>query len=120
MVISCADDVGRSSLEEREIRDWLDSLPSGRDCSPGSLPRPEAKAMLRTLTFDDRGRIWVERATPSGYTYDVFDGQGRLIAEMIAPPRNPRHAPFVLGDRVYLVQSDSLGVESVHRFSVAG
>lgn len=104
--------------QERKYREWLESLPPSRDCNPESLPRPETKAMLRTLTFDDRGRMWVERTTASGFAYDVFDPEGRLIAEMPSPPRDTRHAPFIRGDRIYLVQVDSLDIESVHAFSL--
>lgn len=109
--------------EKRKYEEWRESLrpsPSIGDCEPGTLPRPETREMVRAITFDEQGRTWIERTTPPGVVYDVFDAEGRLIAELPAPPRFTRHVPFIRGNRVYVVQRDSLDIESVHVFAVNG
>ncbi|MGD2216185.1 MAG: hypothetical protein PVJ64_05490, partial [Gemmatimonadales bacterium] len=51
-------------------------------CQPAELPRPELKPALREIFFDVAGRLWVEIYTPGGFAFEVFDGEGRLIARL--------------------------------------
>ncbi|MGH7460609.1 MAG: hypothetical protein ACREMA_06225 [Longimicrobiales bacterium] len=106
------------SLEEKRFRSWMDSLPPSRSCQPNGLQRPEAKQMLRAVYFDDQNRTWIERRAGNGYAFDVFDQEGRLIAQMDAPWRLPRVPVYVRGDRLYLVTTDSLDVQYVKAYHI--
>jgi hypothetical protein len=76
---------------------------------------PKSGPPLRSVTTDDSGRVWVEAMDPlrpGELILHVYDATGNLIAEAEMPERDMRVAPYVLGDRMYLVRADSLGVQS--------
>ncbi|HEX7051094.1 MAG TPA: 6-bladed beta-propeller [Longimicrobiales bacterium] len=105
--------------EEAAFREFLDQFPDER-CEPDGLQRPEAMARLRTITFDDVGRMWVERRGEGGFMLDAFDPAGRLLGEVAVPDRLERVPPFIRGDRLYLVVVDEFEVEYVKVFDIAG
>ena len=106
------------SREEARFRAWRDSLTGNPVCRPAGPHRPEAKELLRGVFFDDQSRIWVERQNGAGFTFDVLDADGTLLAELDAPERSTRVPIYVRGDRLYLVTTDSLDVQFVKAFQI--
>ena len=82
-------------------------------CDADGITRPSAKPAFRSTLWDDRGRLWVEAVTPTGFRYDLFDSTGALVAELPAPERDRSVAPTVRSGRLYWVERDSLDVQSV-------
>jgi hypothetical protein len=85
----------------------------GSECDPAEPTRPESRAALRYLAFDEGGRMWVEAATAQGFAWEVFDPAGRLLGRAPAPPRSTTIPPYVRDGRIYQVEADELGVEYV-------
>jgi hypothetical protein len=106
------------SREVARFRFWYDSLPPDRKCQPAGPQRPPAKSLLRAVFFDDQNRTWVERRNGPAYAFDVFDANGRLLAQMDAPARHAGVPVYVRGDRLYLVATDSLDVQFVKAFQI--
>lgn len=101
---------------ETVYREWRDKL-TDATCEPDHLPRPDAKPALRAIEFDDTGRMWIESTTADGFRFDVWDGNS-FIATVPAPERDTRKPFLVRGDRLYVVQSDETGEESVRIYRV--
>lgn len=55
----------------------------------------------------------MESASPQGYTWDIFDHEGRWPRSANAPERDESVPPFVRGEMLYQVEADELGVQSV-------
>jgi hypothetical protein len=87
-------------------------------CDPRRPPRPEEKALIRAILFDDRGRMWVERRTEDGFALDAFDRLGALRGSVDIPTRAEGVPIFIRGDRVYIVVQDELGVDTVLVFEL--
>ena len=104
--------------EEAKFRAEYDKLPPTRTCSASSLTRPDSKAMILGVIFDDQDRMWVERRTESGSAFDVFSPKGDLLAELKAPPHLNEIPPYVRGDRLYLATTDSLDVQYVKAYQI--
>ena len=98
-------------------RDWMSKAP-GAKCNPVEFTRPASKTAIGGVFHDDGGRMWVEAVAPNGFTFDVFDRDGRQVASMAAPERQRSVPPAFRGDRVYLVVADSLDVQSVAVFGI--
>lgn len=89
----------------------------GTTCEPRRLPQLEAKERIRGVVFDDASRMWVEWVDAQGSPFlDVFDAEGRLIAQVASVPRLSRVPLYVRGDQVYIVVTNDLGVETVKVF----
>ena len=101
----------------RPHREWSATAP-GAKCEPVEFTRPAGKPALRTLFFDDAERMWVEVIMPDGFRFDVFDLDGTHLGSMRAPARQRSVPPYVRGDRLYLVTTDSLDVQSVRVFGI--
>lgn len=104
--------------EEARFHAEFDKLPLIKTCNAGGPTRPAAKAMIVGVVFDDQGRMWVERRTQSGFAFDVFNPEGRLLAELVAPERLQDIQPYVRGDRLYLATTDSLDVPYVKTYQI--
>ena len=87
-------------------------------CNPRRPVRPEEKALIRALFFDDHGRLWVERRTAKGFVLDAFDPVGALRGSVDIPNRVYDVPIFIRGGRVYLVVQDELGINTVLAFEV--
>ena len=96
----------------RGHREWSAANP-GAKCDPVEFTRPAGKPALRTIFFDDAERMWVEVVTAEGHSFDVFDERGIHLGNMRSPARQRSVPPYVRGDRLYLVTTDSLDVQSV-------
>ena len=71
------------------------------------------------MFFDDSERMWVERRSGSGFAFDIFDAEGRHVASVEAPERAVGLPPYVRGDRLYVVERDSLGVSYAVAYRIA-
>jgi hypothetical protein len=91
---------------------------SAPSCDPRRPLRPEEKALIRAILFDDQGRLWVERRTEDGFALDAFDHFGALRGSVDIPTRAEGVPVFIRGDRVYIVVQDELGVDTVLAFEV--
>jgi hypothetical protein len=105
---------------EREIAEYREfrARNSGIDCEPDQMPRPAHKPAFRMLFWDTEGRLWGEAFRAGGFTFEIFDPEGRLIAEAAAPERDPDVPPHARGDAMVMVRRDSLGVQYVRRYEI--
>ena len=101
----------------RPHREWSAKAP-GTKCEPVEFTRPAAKPALRTIFFDDDERMWVEVVAADGHRFDVFDARGAHLGTMRAPARQRSVPPYVRDDRLYLVATDSLDVQSVKVYGI--
>lgn len=101
-----------------DFREFRETWGKGSHCDPPDLERPDTKPALRSFFFDPVGRMWAEIYTRTGFAYDVFDPEGRLIGTVPLPPRDARVEPYVRGDRMVLVEQDSLDVQYVRVFDI--
>lgn len=82
---------------------------------------PDSKPAAWSLFVDEMGRIWVDRITddPGGRDFDVFDAEGRFLGPISLPARLPfQNTRRVVGDRIYGVTQDDLGVSYVVRMRI--
>jgi hypothetical protein len=70
--------------------------------------------------FDEEGRMWVEAAEESGFVWEVFAPDGRLLGRMEAPPRAEGIPPYVRDGRLYQVEVDEMDVPGVGVYRVRG
>ena len=100
-----------------EYRDWMAKAP-GAKCDPVEFTRPASKPAVREIFHDDAGRMWVEATASEGFTFDVFDRDGRQIGSVPSPGRHRAVPPYIRGDRIYMVTADSLDVQSIRVFDI--
>ena len=92
---------------------------SSASCEPDAPTRPVARPALRSIEFDDEGRMWVEATVPGGYHFHVYDAAGGMLANVPAPERDAT-VPFVVRKgRLYLVAESESGEQLVRIFRVA-
>ena len=96
----------------RPLREVREDYPGTR-CDPPTPDRPATRSALRSIAFTEAGNMWVEAATDSGFTWDIFDQEGRLVGSAPAPARDTSVPVYVSGDRLYQVEIDDLGVQYV-------
>jgi hypothetical protein len=108
------DDWIKANAEYRAFSDTA----RGVKCTPSTFTRPERKSTIRDLAFDADGRMWVEAATLNGFVLDAFDSAGRQLGRAVAPERQRTVPLYARGDRLYLVQTDSLDVQYVVVFAI--
>jgi len=80
---------------------------------------PDTKPAAWSLFVDETGRIWVNRMTdrPRGQDFDVFDSTGQLLGGVELPV--PIHRmQRVVGDYIYGVTQDELGVPYIVRLRI--
>jgi hypothetical protein len=87
-------------------------------CQPAELPRPELKPALREMFFGVAGRLWVEIYMAEGFAFEVFDGEGHLIARLDGLERDNGVPPYARGDRLLLVTEESSGIQQVRALQV--
>ena len=91
---------------------WLDDKP-GASCKPRSPGRPSAKPFLEGVFFDVAGRLWVEVARTGGNRWELFDAEGRLLAQMPAGKRKKAALPALGAGHVATIRQDSLDLDHV-------
>jgi hypothetical protein len=80
---------------------------------------PQRKQPLRSLAFDQEGRLWVQHSAPEGAPSraDVYAPDGRFLYEVTWPRRTDLTGAS-RGDVVYAVQRDSLDTPSIVRMKL--
>lgn len=101
----------------RPYRELRRDFPGAR-CEPSAPHRPRHRAALRHILFDEDGRMWIEAASEDRFVWEIFDTKGRLVGAAPAPPRAAETPPYVRDDRLYQVEIDDLGVQSVAVYRV--
>jgi sugar lactone lactonase YvrE len=100
---------------EEEIAQDLRRLSLGR----GELPFdvPARKPPLRSLFFDQDGRLWLQHSVPDGAppSADVYAADGRLLYRATWPRLTDLSNGAARGDVVYGVQRDSLDTPRIVR-----
>lgn len=96
----------------RPLREVRDNYPGTR-CDPATPERPATRSALRSIAFDETGRMWVEAATTNGFAWDIFDEDGRLLGSVPAPARDAGVPVYVRGNRLYQVERDEMDVQYV-------
>lgn len=93
-------------IDDAEWAEGLAPLERFRTTNPGScggtFTRPASKSAIRTLTLDDRSRLWVERLTASGPLWEVWEGE-RLVGAIPGFDRIPGVQIDIRGDRLAAV-----------------
>lgn len=98
----------------REFQGWW----RGASCE-GDIVRPQHRPVLLDILFDHDGRTLVEHATPDGPAFDLFDRGGRWLATIPVPARDRSVAPYLRGERLYLVTLDSLDIQRVEGYRLS-
>ena len=94
--------------------DWF--VQEGGKIERGKIP--SRKPPAEDFFFDDRGRIYVVRATTledEGKLLDVFDLDGRYLGQVRSPFSIRRPYPIIRGSIMWAVTTDTLGVPFVVR-----
>lgn len=92
---------------------WLDGQQPGGECTPPRPARPPAKPVLEDIFFDATGRLWVEVARTGGNRWEVFDPDGRLLAQLPAGERKKTALPALGVRHVATIRQDSLDLDHV-------
>jgi hypothetical protein len=110
-----------TEAEWREQVAMFDSMMAplvDRQCEPNRPVRPAEMGLIRTMFFDDSGRLWVERRASGGFLLDAFDHEGRLRGSVALPDRVLEVPIFIRGSHVYLVVEGDLDVHQVVVYEV--
>jgi len=103
----------------RPYREMRETFPDAR-CEPAQPERPAYRATLRHILFDETGRMWVEAAAEGGFTWEVFDAEGRLLGAFPAPPRAAAVPPYVRDGHLYQVETGDADVQYVAVYRIDG
>ncbi len=91
---------------------WLEEKP-GATCEPRRLTRPSAKPFMKDIFFDATGRLWVEVVRAAGNRWELFDAEGRLLAQMPTGPRKESALPALGARHAATIRQDSLDLDHV-------
>lgn len=81
---------------------------------------PEVQQAVTGIRIDDQGRVWLRVPDPDSTRFDLFDGEGRRLAEVTGPKAMLRWGPLAFrGDTLLAVIDDADGVPVVVRFHIA-
>jgi sugar lactone lactonase YvrE len=101
---------------ERSVKEFAKKM---GDLSPDLSLIGHDQPIIRQLTVDDEGRLWVlTGAADTGAVYDLYAPDGRVLAHVRADfagaPWSAWH-PVIRGDRFYTTVTDADGVPTVVR-----
>lgn len=119
--IAVTDDIWNAQPEIREARqiEAEHGPMTGRGRTPCPvLQRPRFQPVLRTLVSDRNGRLWAESTTAQGFSLTGIGPRGELLGEAAMPNRDPNVAPYVAGNRLYIVTVDDLDVQSLEVYDI--
>lgn len=85
----------------------------------GGFMRPSGKAVVRALTLDDRGRLWVERVIADGAVWEVWEAD-RLIASVPGIMRDPAVPVDIRGNRMAVLHRAADGAAEVRVYRISG
>jgi hypothetical protein len=105
--------------EAATVRAELDSIPPSFR-TEGSSEVPRFKPLFERIHTDGRGSLLIQRTASlgeQGSRFDVYDAEGRFLGplESPVPLSTLRALPQFVGDFLYGVTTDSLGVDFVVR-----
>ena len=114
--LSISAEVGPSGMQMNMSRGG-----SGRDPDINAVEWPDRMPAFQagSAIIDPAGRVWVARTTRAGEDtlYDVFDGEGRKMGEVILAP-NSNVTGFGSGT-AYIVRTDEFGLQWLSRYKIA-
>jgi hypothetical protein len=100
-------------------RRFRERHPSAR-CDREAPLRPEDRPAIGRLFWDGDGHLAVEALSGGETALDLYDTTGVLLKTLLLPPHDERVEPQVVGDRLYLVGIDSLGIQVLRAFMLSG
>ncbi len=116
-----AEDVQRR-FEEEDMANFVAQF--GQEIAGGLRERlPEHQPYIFGFFFGDEGRTWImkndDAAPPGGFSADVYDAAGALVAALPVPLS---HTPWprVRDGKLIGVTRDELGIETVEVFRIVG
>ena len=114
--LSISAEVGPSGMQMNMSRGG-----SGRDPDINAVEWPDRMPAFQagSAIIDPAGRVWVARTTRAGEDtlYDIFDGEGRKMGEVILAP-NSNVTGFGSGT-AYIVRTDEFGLQWLSRYKIA-
>ena len=97
----------------QEFEALMDEMP-GASCEPHARPqRPAQKPFMKGFFFDATGRLWVEVVRTAGNRWELFDTDGRLLAQVPAGPRKEGVLPALGARHAATIRQDSLDLDHV-------
>lgn len=100
----------------RQFETWLEDRP-GVTCEPRAPERPARRRLLEDLFFDAGGRLWVEVSRADARRWEVFDAEGRLLAQLpMGLPMGDRKRHLLPGfgaRHLATIREDGLGRDHV-------
>ena len=94
-----------------DYRALRDTFPLMR-CDPSRPGRPGAKPFIEAIDIASDGKLWVEVVREAGNRWEIFDTDGRLLANLSAPARG--HLPPTIGtDHVLTVRKGNFDLDHV-------
>ncbi len=97
----------------QEFEALMDEMP-GASCEPRARPRrPAQKPFMKGIFFDATGRLWVEVVRTDGNRWELFDAEGRLLAQMPVGPRKEGALPALGARHAATIRQDSLDLDHV-------
>lgn len=103
-----------------EIRDRLREVGGAEATNQDWSKIPGVKPAVTGMFVAEDGRLWVEAASDSMRTYDVFERNGRYVGAVeTALNIWPGVAPVVRGDRLWAIVTDEFDVPYVVRARIS-
>lgn len=96
----------------RQFETWLADRP-GVACEPRRPERPAGRPLMEALFLDAAGRLWVEVARTSGRRWELFDAEGRLLAQLPSGDRKRHFLPGFGVRHLATIREDGLGRDHV-------
>ena len=94
-----------------DYRALRDTFPLMR-CDPSRPGRPGAKPFIEAIDIASDGKLWVEVVREAWNRWEIFDTDGRLLANLSAPARG--HLPPTIGtDHVLTVRKGNFDLDHV-------
>jgi len=96
----------------RQFETWLEDRP-GVACEPRRPERPAAHRLVEGLFLDAGGYLWVEVARAGARRWELFDAEGRLLAQLPAGNRKKHLLPAFGARHLATIREDGLGRDHV-------
>lgn len=116
--------VPQATISDAEWQAASGELTAYRAANPaarcdGGFMRPTGKAVVRALTLDDHGRLWVERIIADGALWEVWEG-ARLVGAIPGIQRDPSVSVDIRGDRMAVLGRGADGASEVRVYRISG
>jgi pterin-4a-carbinolamine dehydratase len=106
---------------ERETRfaEFRNAMPALTNCAR-TIERVSSHPVLKAMFHDASGNLWVEAHSTDGDFFEVFDRDLRLVRRVQSVSRDTRVDPYVINDRMAVVELDSNDVPFVRVYRIGG